>query len=229
MTGPAGEDPPAERPAEHAPGRVGRARGGRGRRPEVFISVDVETSGPVPGRYSMLALGACVVGEEAADEGAAEDAHEGAAEGARTFYVELQPVGAGAVPDAMRVVGRPLEAFAAAGLPPDEAMRRFASWVAAAAGGGRPVFVAFNAPFDWAFVNWYFHEFLGKNPFGFTALDIKAYYMGLASVAWADTSAGRIPAHLKGPQPHTHHALDDAVEQAQMFARMRRAARVSAA
>ena len=42
------------------------------------------------------------------------------------------------------------------------------------------VFVGFNAPFDWSFVNYYFHRFLGHNPFGFTAVDIKAYYMGAA-------------------------------------------------
>ena len=179
----------------------------RHRRPEVFISVDVETSGPTPGRYSMLSLGACVVGDVT-----------------QRFYVELQPVGPGAVPDALRVVGRPLKAFANSGLPPEQAMRQFAKWLATAASGARPVFVAFNAPFDWAFVNWYFHEFLGENPFGFTALDIKAYDMGLAGTAWADTSAGRIPEHLRGSQAHTHHALDDAVEQAQMFERMRRAA-----
>jgi ribonuclease T len=29
---------------------------------ECLISVDVETSGPIPGDYSMLSLGACVVG-----------------------------------------------------------------------------------------------------------------------------------------------------------------------
>lgn len=179
----------------------------RHRRSELFISVDIETSGPTPGRYSMLSLGACVVGE---------DVHR--------FYVELQPLGPGAVPAALRVVGRPLEAFVEAGVTPEEAMRQFADWVAAVAAGSRPIFVAFNAPFDWAFVNWYFHEFLGENPFGFTALDIKAYYMGLAGTAWADTSGARIPEHLRGPQAHTHHALEDAVEQAQMFERMRRTA-----
>ena len=40
------------------------------------------------------------------------------------------------------------------------------------------MFVGFNASFDWSFVNWYFHKFVGTNPFGVAALDIKAYYMG---------------------------------------------------
>lgn len=29
---------------------------------EVFISVDVETSGPILGEYSLLSIGACLVG-----------------------------------------------------------------------------------------------------------------------------------------------------------------------
>jgi hypothetical protein len=33
--------------------------GGKGGR-EVYISVDVEADGPVPGRYSLVSLGACV-------------------------------------------------------------------------------------------------------------------------------------------------------------------------
>ena len=29
---------------------------------ETYISVDVEAAGPIPGAYSLLAIGACVVG-----------------------------------------------------------------------------------------------------------------------------------------------------------------------
>ncbi|PYI50016.1 MAG: DNA polymerase III subunit epsilon, partial [Verrucomicrobia bacterium] len=85
----------------------------------------------------------------------------------------------------------------------------------------KPVFVGFNATFDWAFVNFYFHEYLGENPFGFGGIDIKSYYMGMMGCAWEDTRSSRIRSELKGPSPHTHNALDDAVEQAEMFRRMR--------
>jgi hypothetical protein len=30
---------------------------------EQYYSVDVESSGPIPGKYSMLSLGACLVGQ----------------------------------------------------------------------------------------------------------------------------------------------------------------------
>jgi len=139
-----------------------------------------------------------------------------------THYVELRPINTNAIPAAMKVVGRPLEDFARVGRDPKDAMGEFRAWIATVAGGGRPVFVGFNATFDWAFVNYYFHEYLGENPFGIGGIDIKAYYMGLSGSTWEDTRSSRIPATFKKKSlRHTHNALDDAVEQAEMFRRMR--------
>ena len=81
----------------------------------------------------------------------------------------------------------------------------------------RPIFVAFNAPFDWMFINIYFHRYLGHNPFGYSALDIKAYYMGLCQISWSDTSFRKIAA-VYGEKDHlNHNALEDAVDQARLF------------
>ena len=67
-------------------------------------------------------------------------------------------------------------------------MAAFGAWATSLAGNDRTlVFVGFNAPFDRSFVNYYFHLFTGGNPFGFTALDIKALYMGVTGCSWADT------------------------------------------
>src|SRR5262245_2790666 len=129
---------------------------------ECFISVDVETSGPIPGDYSMLSLGACVVGT-----------------GENGFYSELKPINDNAVPDALKVSGFNLAALARSGETPKDAMSKLRDWVKAVSGEATPVFVGFNAGFDWSFVNWYFIHFLGENPFGFAPLDVKAYYMGL--------------------------------------------------
>jgi len=173
--------------------------------PEVFISVDVEASGPAPGRYSLLSVGACLVDDPA-----------------RTFYAELQPVGEAATAEAMAVHNLDLERLKRDGLPPAEAMKRFEAWLQAVVpAGALPVFVGFNAAFDWMFVADYFERFLGRNPFGHTALDLKAYFMGLTGSAWGDTTkralAGRYPDH---PQL-THNALQDALDQAALFRRMR--------
>jgi len=171
---------------------------------EVYISVDIETSGPIPGKYSMLSLGACEVGR--AD---------------RRFYAELRPTSERFVPNAMKVVGRSLAEFAQMGQEPGEAMRAFRDWVAETSEGRVPIFVAFNAAFDWSFVNWYFHTYLEGNPFGFAGLDIKSYYMGLTGCLWADTRLSRIDGEFKSGSSHSHNALEDSVEQAEMFELMR--------
>jgi ribonuclease T len=171
---------------------------------ELLISVDVETAGPYPGRYSLLSIGACVV-----------------ADPSLTFYVELQPVSPDAVPDALAVTGLDMETLAEQGLAPAEAMLSFAGWLdTVAPAGTRPVFVGFNAPFDWMFVNEYFHRFLGYNPFGHNALDIKSFYAGRTGVRWHETSLKHVAARYGGPLSLSHNALADAIDQASLMAAM---------
>ena len=171
---------------------------------EIYISVDVEAAGPVPPTYSLLSIGAVAV--DTPDS---------------TFYVEIQPINANFVPAAMQVVGRTLEQFQKTGKPPRDAMMAFREWTDAIAGEANPVFVGFNATFDWAFINFYFQEYLRENPFGIGGIAIKAFYMGLSGCAWEDTKSSKIPSKFKGKSRHTHNALDDAIEQAEMFQRMR--------
>jgi len=171
---------------------------------EVYISVDVEAAGPVPATYSMLSLGAVSLDDPQA-----------------TFYAEFKPVNNSSVPEAMKVVGRTLADFRSKGRDPKEAMFAFREWIKAVVKAGKPVFVGFNATFDWAFVNFYFDHYVGENPFGFGGIDIKSYYMGMTGCDWEDTRSSRITSELKGSSSHTHNALDDAVEQAEMFKRMR--------
>lgn len=172
-------------------------------REEVFISVDIEASGPVAPDYSMLSLGACLVDKPEV-----------------TFYVEFRPIGDGAVPAALDVAGHSLKEFEKAGRNPADAMRLFRDWIRSVVDEAVPVFVGFNATFDWAFVNWYFHHFLGENPFGIGGLDIKSYYMGKVGVPWSDTRSSRIPDSLKDGSPQTHNALEDAIRQAHLFRRL---------
>jgi ribonuclease T len=172
---------------------------------EVYISVDIEAAGPIPATYSMLSLGAVAVDDPQS-----------------TFYVEFMPVNDKSVPDAMKIIGRTLQDFHRTGRPPKEAMAAFRDWVGFTGKGGKAVFVGFNAVFDWAFVNFYFHQYIGENPFGFGGIDIKSYYMGLTGCTWQDTRSSRIASEFKEVSlPHTHNALDDAIEQAALFRRMR--------
>jgi ribonuclease T len=175
---------------------------------ETYISVDIEAAGPIPAMYSMLSLGAAAV----------DDLNT-------TFYAELRPINRKSLPDAMKVVGRTLSDFAKVGRDPKEVMTAFRAWLYSVVKSGKPVFVGFNATFDWAFVNYYFLRYLHENPFGLGGIDIKSYYMGMSGCTWDVTRSSCIPRELKGASPHTHNALDDAIEQGEMFRRMLQRAR----
>src|SRR5688572_13154294 len=98
---------------------------------EVYISVDVETAGPIPATYSLLSLGASVVN------------------GLRQhFYAEFQPINENIVPEALAVSGFSLAELAKHGEVPAAAMRRFRDWITMICDGRTPVFVGFNAGFD---------------------------------------------------------------------------------
>ena len=174
---------------------------------EAYISVDVETSGPNPGDYDLLSIGACRVDDTEAEFRAEE-----------VFYIELQPVTGRAIPGALAISGLSMQVLAETGTPPTRAMALFEDWLdRTVPPAHRPVFVALNAPFDWMFVNDYFHRCLQRNPFGHSALDIKAFYMGLTGAHWAQTSMRALAGRYLGGRKLTHNALQDAKDQAEIF------------
>lgn len=168
-----------------------------------YICVDIEAAGPHPGGYSLLSLGAALVTDPQ-----------------QHFYIELQPINAAQTEEAQSVHGLSLEALVEGGSPPAESMQRFADWLIEVCGDQQPVFVAFNAPFDWMFVADYFQTFLGRNPFGHSALDIKALFMGLQGVAWEETSYQMIASHYSKAENLPHNALEDAIQEAEIFAEL---------
>ena len=172
--------------------------------PDAYISVDVETAGPTPAEFALLSLGACLVDDPS-----------------RSFYAELQPITLAADPAALAVGRLSLEHLAIHGTPPAEAMARFAAWVEEVTPPGRrPVLVAFNAPFDWMFVAEYFRRFGVPNPFGHSALDIKALYMGATGEPWERTGFAAVAARFGLSPELPHHALEDALIQAEVFRRI---------
>lgn len=172
---------------------------------EKYISVDVETAGPIPGEFSMLSLGACVVGETY-----------------KAFYIELKPINNNFTKRAIEISKLSIEGLKEKGKSPSEAMRKFKEWVEKVSGDARPVFVGFNATFDWMFTHWYFMKFFGEDPFGISGLDIKAYYMSRKNCKWGETFKKKIRSDYPSQAKHTHNALDDAIEQAEIFEKMLR-------
>ena len=119
--------------------------------------------------------------------------------------------------DAEAVHGLSEAHLAEHGLEPDVAMARFAGWIAKAAGDASPVMVGFNAPFDWMFIADAFHRYLGRNPFGISAMDLKSVYLGRFYVRrWRETSKQHVTRRVPVSLAHTHNALDDALMQAEL-------------
>ncbi len=140
------------------------------------------------------------------------------AEPADTFYIEVQPINENSTPESARVHQLSIERLQAQGIAPSEAMQRFEQWLdEKTPPGTQPVFVAFNAAFDWMFINYYFIHYLHHNPFGHAALDIKALYMGQAGVTWSRTAWRYFSLPDATHAPLSHHALQDALDQAALF------------
>lgn len=171
---------------------------------EIYISVDVEASGPIPGEYSMLSVGACVVG-------ATE----------RNFYAELKPLTKSFDPNALAVAGFDLKKLARTGTEPARAMQQFDAWLAEVVPFDRtPIFCAYPLAFDWMFVAYYFQRFLGRNPFGYSGFDFKSFYMGVTGKTWREASTFSPKQRFNLAQDLTHNAREDAIAQAQLLERL---------
>ncbi|MGB8699903.1 MAG: 3'-5' exoribonuclease [Thermosynechococcaceae cyanobacterium] len=172
---------------------------------EIYVSTDIETDGPIPGPNSMLSFASAAF---LADKTLVN-----------TFTVNLETLPeAKGDPDTMEWWSKNPEAWNAARIDtqaPKDAMGRYLDWIKALP--GKPVFVGYPAGFDFLFVYWYLIRFTGESPFSFSALDIKSYAMAVLKTEFKKTVKGKMPRHWFEKLPHTHVALDDAIEQGVLF------------
>ncbi|MCA9039523.1 MAG: 3'-5' exoribonuclease [Planctomycetaceae bacterium] len=155
-----------------------------------YIMVDVEADGPIPADYSMVSFGAVVV-----EKGLK-----------RTFYGQLRPISESWIPEALAVSGFTREETLEFN-DPAQVMSNFKDWINENT-KGRPIFIADNNGFDWQFINWYFHHFLGENPFGFSSMNLGTLYKGVIRDMFHNFK------HLRETK-HTHHPVDDAIGNAE--------------
>ena len=175
--------------------------------PGLYVAVDAEADGPIPGPYSMISLGMAVAGRPDL-----------------TFYTELRPISDDFVPDALAVSGLDRDRLFAEAPTAEDAMRAADQWVRALRKVGRPVFLAAPAVWDGMFVHWYFVRYVGRSPFGATGsgVDLRSYWMGRTGVNGSVATRPTILRALDLRLPHTHHAGEDAAELAQIFDLVRR-------
>jgi hypothetical protein len=160
-----------------------------------LIVVDVEADGPIPGKYSMVSLGAVVVEPSLS----------------RTFYGRTRPISESWLPDALAVSGIRREEHLLHD-DPAEVMARLDRWISEHS-RGKPVLCSDNLAFDWQWVNWYFHTYLGRNPFGWSGRRIGDLYCGMVKDGYATWK------HLRRT-PHDHHPVNDAKGNAEALLAM---------
>ena len=172
-----------------------------------YLSIDVEASGPFPGLFSLVSVGAVPV--IATKEGwrLQED---------WDFYAELKPLeGAGELPAATEVHGLTREHLLEHGLEPQEAMEQFARYLNRLRKRfGRCVPAAWPSSFDSPYVGWYCQKFLGEIPLGYSAFDIASYAQGIFRCGKGQlrTRLSQAGFSIK-ENPYPHNALRDAREQ----------------
>jgi len=162
-----------------------------------YFMVDIESDGPIPGDYSMVCFGAVLVDSKLD----------------RTFYGAMKPISAQFVPEALAVSGFSREETLAFN-EPKAVMAEFHDWIKANS-KGRPIFISDNNGFDWMFICWYFHHFLGENPFGFSSRRLGDLYCGLEKDTFAQWK------HLRKTK-HTHNPVDDAMGNAEVLLMMKK-------
>src|ERR1017187_3612250 len=172
---------------------------------EIYVSTDVETDGPIPGPHSMLSFGSAaytadknLVGTFAANLHTLPDA---SAHPDTMAWWQTQPE---AWPESRRALQYPAEAI-----------RAYVAWLKSLP--GKPVFVGYPAGFDFLFVYWYLIRFAGESPFSFSALDIKSFAMATLGTPYREAVKRNMPKAWFDDLPHTHKALDDAIEQGALF------------
>lgn len=175
---------------------------------EIYVSTDVETDGPIPGINSMLSFGSAAYLADKTLVG--------------TFTANLETLpGAQADPKTTAWWQTQPEAWAVCRentKAPENVMPQYVTWIKALR--GKPVFVSYPGAFDFMFIYWYLIRFAGESPFSHSALDIKSYAMAMLKRGYRESVKRNMPRQWFDPAPHTHRALDDAIEQGALFCNM---------
>jgi len=163
-----------------------------------LIVVDVEADGAIPYKYSMVCFGAVVVEPNLS----------------KTFYGKTKPISDEWNAEALAISNFSREEHWTFD-EPLEVMQKFAEWIGENS-KGQAVFISDNLAFDWQWINFYFHYYTGKNPFGFSGRRIGDLYSGLEKDFFAASKWKRFR-----KTAHTHDPVDDAIGNAEALLKIR--------
>ncbi|HSX17864.1 MAG TPA: 3'-5' exoribonuclease [Candidatus Saccharimonadales bacterium] len=170
---------------------------------QIYIVVDIETDGPVPGLYSMLSIGA--VATTANEELSSFYRKVLRVEGATQHFPTMKW---------WKTQPEAWEEVTSEAQPAEVVIKDFCSWLDSI--GKIPVFVAHPVGFDYAFVSWYLWKFANKNPFTTTTgasktLDLPSFISGRLKLDLNMSERKKLSSPLTTGMPdHSHKAIDDA-------------------
>lgn len=190
---------------------------------EIYISIDIEADGPIPGPYSMISLGAA-----AFMANLTEKDYEYWELPLSTFQVNLKALpGATEHPETMEFWDNNVAAYNATTIDqvdPKVAIDQFVIWVSflEARYGAKAVLVGYPGGYDFMFLQWYLvYAGYPSTQYNFSILDIKSYAMAMLKRPYIGCTKKNMPKRWKtGNKSHTHIAVDDAEEQGRIFMRM---------
>lgn len=157
-----------------------------------YISVDIESDDQSPATGSMVCFGAVLVSDLS-----------------KTFYGRTAPIKEEYNEEALKISGFTREQHLNFD-DPARVILNFLHWVEEVS-VGKPTFICDNPAFDWQWINYYFHRYIGKNPFGFSARRIGDLYCGLVK----DASKNQEWKMKYRKTKHTHNPVDDAMGNAE--------------
>lgn len=178
-------------------------------KPQLFVYLDVEANGPIPGEYSMLSF-AAVAFESNADEQFKE---------VSSYSANLHPLHNRVHPSQQAFWDRHPEAFQATLVnrkSPIEAMKQFSDFVLRLQERYHVFPISWPAAFDWQFLNYYLHRFTGRNPLGYNCLDHGSYMWAFFGTERATDRWDLQPYEAK-QEGHKHIAIHDARSGARLF------------
>jgi hypothetical protein len=182
---------------------------------DVYFSADVETDGPIPGEFSMLSFALVYAGCYDGTKFERPSSYTTA------FETTLRPISQSFQQEALDVNGLDRDRLVLEGKDPLVAMAEAADWVEQNAQGGTPVLVAYPVSFDWTWLYWYFIRFLRRSPFNHSrCFDLRTAIAVRGGRPVSAAGHRHLPVALQSSRPHTHRALDDAIEQADMLAKL---------
>lgn len=163
---------------------------------QTWFMVDVEADGPIPGDYSMFQFGIVAI-TPGFD---------------KTFLGRICPIS-----DKYQDIGYNLSKVTREEVlkypNPVEELSRCRDWIYFVAKDSSPRMISDNNGFDFMFMAWYFHHFLGENPFGHSSMNLGSFYKGIMLDSFANFK------HLRDTR-HTHNPVDDSKGNAEALIKM---------